>query len=124
MYSIGFNDEELKDIINCNNDIGLYDADEIKASIEMLRAIKCNDVEIKSIIYANPFYLNRALDDIQKLIFKLNFLGITNLNEVFYNNPFILDKDDYEIDDYIVLQHTLGKDVDDILDELSEGIME
>ncbi len=124
LYSIGFDDQELIDIINCNPEIRHMDNNEINEFIKLFQALNFNDEEIKSIIYANPYALNRSMDDIERLLLKFSLLGISNFKDMFVNNPFMIDKDDYEVDEFIVNQELLGKDVDEILDDLSKGIID
>lgn len=65
---------------------------------------------------ANPLYLNRSKTDILKLIDKLKDLGITHLETTFDTNPWLLNKDVFEIDEFIEGQIKLGLTMDEIVD--------
>ena len=106
LNNLGLNEIDLKDIIETNPEVTELSDDEIKNQIEILKQINCNNDTIKNIIVTNPFYLTRLDDDILKLINKLTSLGINNLNLLFNSNPHLLNKDAFEIDDFIKEQQT------------------
>ena len=89
--------------------------------IKILKYIDCLDRHIQNILICNPFYLYRSIDDVVKLIKKLLEIGMTNINLLFDSNPFLLNKDAYEIDDYINKKINNGKTLEDIVDEIDSN---
>ena len=124
LYEIGFDEEKIKYIIEINNDIQSTSKLEIESLINILKNIECTDNQIVNIIYANPYYLSRSISDVNKLILKLESLGITNLNITFDSNPWILNKDSFEIDDYIKRKQEEGLEIDEIKDLIDSGYIE
>lgn len=106
LNNLGLTEIDLKDIIETNPEITKLSDDEIKNQIDILKQINCNNETIKNIIVTNPFYLTRLDDDILKLINKLTSLGLNNLNLLFNSNPYILNKDVFEINCFIKEQQT------------------
>lgn len=101
LYNIGINELELQTMIETNSEITDLSDEEIKQLIHILKQINCSDKMIKNIIICNPFYLSRIDIDIMKLIHKLTSIGVTHLNILFDTNPDLLNRDDFEIDDFI-----------------------
>lgn len=112
----GFNELEIKDIISRNHDILDKDTEEINKLFSILLYAKCNRKVIRHIIISNPFYLNRMEDDLFRLINKLHNIGINDLDVLFESNPFILNKDDFEIDEFIKNKISEGKSFDEIIE--------
>lgn len=101
----------------CPNIENLTDR-EIKEKIMILTRIGCNKRHVKNIIESNPSYLDRTTDDVLKLIKKLLDLGFTNVEILFDSNPYILNLDAYEIDNYVQKQLNEGISIEDIVDKL------
>lgn len=121
LYNLGLNDNNIKDIVEMFPEIKNLSNDDIANNIKVLRDIDCNNRHIKNILICNPFYLYRSIDDILNLIKKILEIGMTNINLLFDSNPFLLNKDDYEIDDYINKQMSIGKSIEDIVDEIDSN---
>ena len=121
LYSLGLNDNEVKSMIEQCPNIKELVYNEIGTNIEILRNINCNDRHIRNILICNPFYLDRTKEDIINLINKLVQLNISNINLLFDSNPFLLNKDAYEIDDYIKKQLLKGKSLENIVGELESN---
>lgn len=121
LFNLGFNDMEIKDIININQEIVDLSSEEIEILVNTLITIGCKDYHIKNIIYANPYYLSRSITDINNLINKLSSLGIDNLATTFDSNPWLLNKDAYEIDEYIKEQRSKGLSIEEIIDNIDCG---
>ena len=118
LFNLGFSDEQLNDMLElCSSIKDLTDL-EINTAIEILRKIDCSENQIKNILYANPFYLDRCDDDVLNLIKKLKALNISSINLLFEANPFLLNKDDFEIDEYLEKEKNKGKTIDEIIEEL------
>lgn len=124
LYEIGYNDEQIKNMIDINNDLLNVKKDKIIVLTRLLSNIGCNENQIRNIIESNPLYLSRSVSDIEKLISKLESLKITNLETTFDSNPWLLNKDAFEIDDYINERLNLGISMDDIIDEIDFGMID
>ena len=108
---------KLELIDACPNIENLSDR-EIKEKIMILTRIGCNKRHTKNIIESNPNFLDRSTDDVLKLIKKLLDLGFTNIEILFDSNPYILNLDAYEIDNYVQEQLNAGISLEDIVDKL------
>ena len=97
------------------------EAKEILEKIEILKNIKCDEIQIRNIISSNAQYLDRSNTDIEKLIKKLEELGFDTLNILFDGNPYILNLDDYEIENYIKNREDNGELLEDIVDDMSSN---
>jgi len=124
LYNYGFSEFEIKEILQNNQELLDINNEEVKEKIDILKNIGCNEVIIKNIIITNIFYLNRITKDILLLINKLNSLNIKNLNIIFDSNPFLLNKDDYEIDNFINEKLNLGYTMEDIIDIIESNLFE
>lgn len=120
----GINEEEIKEINEKSNVLKEVTDKEIKDRINLLREINCEDKIIKNIIISNPDYLNRSVDDILKLIKKLLELNIERIDITFDGNPWLLNKDDFEIDKFIKEKKESGMDYEDILDLIDSGMVD
>lgn len=109
---------EIDKIIEIIPDILNFEIDE---NIEVLKKINCNDLQIKNIITANPYFLIKDISSVNKLINKLKNLGITNLNITFDSNPFLFDFEDYEIDNFITNKLKIGMKKEEIIDLIDIG---
>ena len=78
-------------------------------------------MQIKNIVSSNAQYLDRSENDIQKLISKMKEKGFTTLNILFDGNPYILNLDDFEIENYIENREKEGEKVEDIVDDLESN---
>ena len=124
LFNLGFNENEIKNIININNEVMNLNVEEIKALVDILVNVGCKDYHIKNIISANPYYLSRSVTDINNLINKLLSLGITHLETTFDSNPWLLNKDAYEIDEYIRDEQFKGLSLEEIIDHIDSGMLE
>ena len=95
--------------------------EEIKQKIEILKKIKCDDIQVRNIISSNPIYLDRSNTDIEKLINKMLEIGFSILNIIFDGNPYILNLDDFEVERYIKEREKNGEIVDDIIDDMESN---
>ena len=112
---LGISMKYLKMMTEVNEEIKDLEDNEIKEKIEILRLFDLNDKNIRHIIISNPLYLSRTSDDIKDLLKKLNELGFNDFNLIFDTNPYLLNNDSYEIDEYIEEKQKQGKMLDEIL---------
>lgn len=114
----GITTEDLKIMLEINPEIATLDYEDISYNLDILKAIGCTDSIIKNIIVSNPLYLSRDKEDIITLIAKLKSLKCSTLKLLFDANPFLLNKDGYEIDEYIKNKLSENKTLEEIVDEL------
>ena len=91
LFTLGFNENEIKNIITTNNEVMDLSDKEIKSLVDILINVGCKDYHIKNIINANPYYLSKSTTDINNLISKLLSLGIKHLETTFDSNPWLLN---------------------------------
>lgn len=116
LYNLGITEEELIELLEQNNKVIKLTEEDLLISINILKNIGCNDLQIKDIITTNPWYLTRFHDDIINLINKLTEFGIDNLDNLFDNYPMLLNKDDFEIQEFIDKCLKNNMDKNDIVD--------
>lgn len=121
LYSLGITDETLKYMLESFPELSFLTSEEVKEKINILVNIGCNDHHILNILEANPWYLDRTSSDVLSLINKLEILGFTCLNILFDSNPFILNLDVFEIDDYFNDRIAKGEELSDIVYELDSN---
>lgn len=124
LFDIGFSEEDIKELLEINPELSSLSYEEIVDIVEVLKDINCDDKIIKNIIMSNPLYLNRCTGDVKALINKLESLGIQRLDITFDSNPWLLNKDAFEIDDYIEEEKRLGKDLEEIIDAIDMGFID
>ena len=112
---------DLKQMIEINPDIKESSNNDIKEKIDILKILGLNNKQIKHVIITNPLYFNRSTEDIKSLITRLNELGMNDFNIIFDTNPYLLNNDAFEIDDYIEENKKLGKTIDEIIDEFESN---
>ena len=121
LYKLDIKEIELNEMIETNADILNLEETDICNSIELLKQIGCSDGNIKDIIISNPFYLNRVSSDVINLANKLREIGLTDLNLIFDSNPYLLNKNDFEINEYIEKEIASGKSLEDIVSKIEDN---
>ncbi len=121
LYNLGLSESDIKNIMEMCPEIENLSDEDIAANIKVLKDIDCLDRHIRNILICNPFYLYRSVEDVLSLIKKLLEIGMTNINLLFDSNPFLLNKDSYEIQYYINKQISAGKTMEDIVDEIDSN---
>ena len=117
LYNLGLSDKDINSILNAIPEIKELEKYEITNNINILKQINCNDIQIRNIITANPYFLNRIPEDILSLINVLQIYKINNLNLLFDSNPFLLNKDIVDIENHINNELKSGKTLSEIIDE-------
>jgi len=118
LYKLGISDDAIMEMVELNPEIKDLDDNEINEKIEILKSINCNDRQIKNIISSNALYLSRLNTDIINLLNRLNSLGFNSLNILIDSNPYILNLDVFEVDNYIDKRLKNGEVLEDIVDDL------
>lgn len=87
----GFSIEEIKNMIDANEDINDVSDKDVSSLIDILTQIGCTSEIVKNIFITNPFYLTRNIDEVKSLIMKFLDIGLGNLNILFDSNPYLLN---------------------------------
>ncbi len=116
--------EDFKNVLDANPFIEKLDDLEIENNINFLKEVDCSYEQMKNIIIFNPWLFNRSYDELNKLKNKLISIGITNLNITFDTQPLLLNKEIFEIDDFINEQIKKGLEINEIADIIDSGCVE
>ena len=120
LLDLGLTETDIKMI---REDVDEIDQNDFKSNIKLLKALGCDNSSIKNIIIGNPFFLHRSNRDFAKLISYIQQLGFTHINLLFDSYPFFLNKDDFEIRDFIEKRLNIGEELEDIIDEIDSNPM-
>jgi len=93
----GFSMEEIKNMMENNDEIENIPDKNIYEIIDILGSIGCVSNHIKNIFYSNPFCLSRNPKDIKKTIDKFKNIGLTHLEILLDSNPYLLNLGEKEI---------------------------
>ena len=93
----GFSMEEIKNMMENNDEIERIPDKNIYDIIDILGSVGCLSNHIKNILYSNPFCLSRNPKDIKDLIKQLEDLRLTHLEVLFDSNPYLLNIGENEI---------------------------
>lgn len=121
LYNLGISENTIKNMIEIVPEIRNITAKEIMEKKILLEKINCSNAQIINIISSNPQYLNKTNGEINNIIQKLTYLGFDNLNILFDANPYILNLEPFEIDNYISNKMADGKSLEDIIDDLDSN---
>lgn len=121
LYNMGLSEITIKNMIEIIPEIKEMTSKEIIDKRVLLEKINCNDSQIINIISSNPQYLNRTNEEITILIQKLNDFGFNTLNILFDSNPYILNLEPFEIDNYINNRISAGELLEEIIDDLDSN---
>lgn len=121
LFELGISDKEIKFMLEQCSDILNMKDEEVIEKIDILKYIGCNMKQIKNIIIGNPYYLDRMNEDILKLISYLKKIGLTSINLLFDSNPFFLNYDRFEVEEYINKKIDNGMDLDDVVYSIEDN---
>lgn len=116
LFDLELKSLELEKMLIDNPLIGNLSEEDMQAKIDILSKIGCSKQHIINIITTNPFYLTSVSSSIINLINKLKSLNITNLYTLFDSNPYLLNAEAFEIDEFIGKKEKLGLSLIDIVD--------
>lgn len=121
LFNLGLNEKDIYNILEICPTIKELSIEEIKEKLDILDYLECNNRIKKNIIESNPNYLDRINIDILKLIKKLRNFGFSDINLLLDANPYILNLDDFEIENYINKKIKEGENLEDIVSNLSSN---
>jgi len=120
LYDLGLSEETIKSMIELNPNLVDITEKELDNKLKILKTVNCSDNQIRNIIGSNSLYLDRTNEDILNLINYLLDKGFRTLNILFDSNPYILNLDSFEIDNYI--NNRLEREtLEDIIDDLDSN---
>ncbi len=122
LKKMGISEKTIKAMEEIFPNINDITEKEILEKIKILNDIGCDHIQIKNIISSNAMYLDRSNTDIEKLINKLKELGFENLDLIFDGNPYVLNLEAFEIEEYVKSREKQGELLEDIVDEISSKL--
>lgn len=120
LYNLDISEETIKSMLELVPEITELTEKEIKEKEIILKTIGCKKNQIRNIISSNPFYLtndNKEILELIKLLYNYNF---SSLNILFDSNPYILNLETYEIENYINERKKEEK-LEDIIEKLESN---
>lgn len=121
LYNLDISDNTIKAMMEYNPNIKEMSSLEISEKIALLESINCTEDEIRNIISSNSRYLGRSNEEVLDLIKCLNNYGFKSINILLDSNPYILNLDVFEIEDYINTKKESGMSLEEIVDELDSN---
>ena len=118
LVELGIRDIDIKNIEEFIDDDNLEDFNKI---IDLFVNINCSPSMIRNIVVGNPYIMQRSYEDIINLINYMTSIGLNNLNLMFDSYPSFLNKDKFEIEDYVNMKLNEGILLEDIVDELDNN---
>ena len=122
LKKFGISEKTINQMIEVCPNIKELSESEILEKIEILKKINCNNIQIRNIVSSNPMYLDRSNTDVNKLIKKMNEVGFSTLNILFDGNPYILNLDAFEIENYIKDRQKNGELLEEIVDDMESNL--
>lgn len=124
LLSIGISIEEIKEILEENSELEYLSNKDVYNLIELLRSVGCTDKIIKNIIVTNPMFLNRIFDNVLMLIQKLKYYNIERLDITFDSNPFLLNEDESDIEEFVSKKLKEGISMEYIIGLINMGVVD
>lgn len=121
LYDLEIKDDEIINMVSQCPVISELTEEEIMVKVEILKQIGCNDKHIRNILSSNPYYLDRLDTDVINLIKCLIKYKFECIYLLLDSNPYILNKDAFEIENYISDRIKQGESLEDIVDDLDSN---
>lgn len=118
LYNLDLNENEILDIIDANGEVKDLSEEDIIKYIYILIDAGCTQKQIHNIVTSNPFYFSRDINDVGKFLRRLNSLNVSDLADVLDSNPWLLNKDSFELDEFLMKERNT-----DSLDEILERFL-
>ncbi len=115
LYNLDLNENEILDIAEANGEVQDLSEEEMIKYIYVLIDIGCTQKQIHTIITSNPAYFSRDVDDVGTFLRKLKSYDV-DVSLAVEANPWLLNKDSFELDEFINEKRSLGIADDKILD--------
>lgn len=121
LFELGISEETINNMVELFPELKDMNEKDTLKKITVLEKLGCSNNQIINIIGSNPEYLTKSNKVILDLISKLIDLGFKNLNILFDANPYILNFESYEIDNYVNKRIEKGELLEDIVDDLDSN---
>ena len=121
IYNLGLSENTIRTMLEFNPELKDIKDQEVVEKRQILEKIGCNTSEIRNIISSNSLFLTRTNGEIFNLINRLIELGFDTLNILFDSNPYILNMEPFEINNYIDLRTSNGESLEYIVDDLDSN---
>lgn len=115
LYNLDLNENEILDIAEANGEVQDLSEEEMIKYIYVLIDIGCTQKQIHTIITSNPAYFSRDVEDVGSFLRKLKSYDV-DVSLALEANPWLLNKDSFELDEFINEKRSLGIADDKILD--------
>jgi hypothetical protein len=115
LYNLDLNENEILDIADANGEVQDLSEEEMIKYIYVLIDIGCTQKQIHTIITSNPAFFSRDVEDVGSFLRKLKSYDI-DVSLAVEANPWLLNKDSFELDEFINEKRSLGIADDKILD--------
>ena len=115
LYNLDLNENEILDIAEANGEVQDLSEEEMIKYIYVLIDIGCTQKQIHTIITSNPAYFSRDVEDVGTFLRKLKSYDV-DVSLAVEANPWLLNKDSFELDQFINEKRSLGIADDKILD--------
>lgn len=115
LYNLDLNENEILDIVEANGEVQDLSEEEMIKYIYVLIDIGCTQKQIHTIITSNPAYFSRDIEDVGTFLRKLKSYDV-DVSLALEANPWLLNKDSFELDEFINEKRSLGIADDKILD--------
>ena len=115
LYNLDLNENEILDIAEANGEVQDLSEEEMIKYIYVLIDIGCTQKQIHTIITSNTAYVSRDVEDVGTFLRKLKSYDV-DVSLALEANPWLLNKDSFELDEFINEKRSLGIADDKILD--------
>lgn len=115
LYNLDLNENEILGIAKANEGVQDLSEEEMVKYICILIDIGCSQKQIHTIITSNPAYFSRDVEDVGSFLRKLKSYDI-DVSLAVEANPWLLNKNSFELDEFINEKRSLGIADDKILD--------
>ena len=121
LYNLGISENTIKSMLEFNPNLKDITDSEVIKKENILKSIGCSESQIVSIISSNAMYLDRIDNDVIELLTYLSRLGFSVLSVLIDSNPYILNLDVFEIENYIKSRLKNNELLEDIIDDLDSN---
>lgn len=121
LFELGISDETINNMVTLFPEIRNMNEKDLQKKVTILEKIGCSRNQIANIVGSNPEYLTKSNKVVLELINKLIDLGFRNLNILFDSNPYVLNFEAFEIENYINNRIKNGELLEDIVDDLDSN---
>ncbi len=121
LFELGIIEETINNMIELFPEIKDMNEKDLQKKVAILEKMNCSKNQIINIIGSNPEYLTKSNTVVLNLVSKLIDLGFRNLNILFDSNPYILNLEAFEIENYINNRIKNGESLEDIVDDLDSN---